>query len=720
MKKLGHLALKVKKTLKEEGVKSFFSKTKRYVQYNLERREKKPCFKDVLFINGCTLPHPERYRVDHQMEQLESNGLSVEKKFYGDIKDEDIKYYRTFVFFRCPVTPEVEAFIKRAKYFNKRVFFDIDDLVVDKKYTDTIPYVQQMKGEDRKTYDDGVIRMGKTLKMCDYVITTTTAMAREIKSSFGIETYINRNVASERMVELSLDAISKAKKNSQRIVIGYLSGSITHNPDFELIKDPLLRIMEQYSNVELEIVGYLDLPKEFDKYKDRIKTRAFGDWQALPTIISGLDINLAPLAQSVFNEAKSENKWVEAALCKVPTVASDFGAFKEMIKNGKTGFLCNSGDEWFEAIKTLIENKEKREEVASAAHEYVLKNCVTTYTGFGLTKYIESKVAKNYAFVLPSTNISGGVNVVIKHCNILRENGFDVLIINMDKSNRNVINEDGEINVVSAKTYKISARFYAMIATLFTTLEYVKAYPEAKRRMYLVQNFETDFCQYGSKVKKEANSTYNAVGIEYITISEWCKEWLKGKFDKDAKIAHNGIDLKRFSGHERKLGNKVKILIEGNSMDYYKNVDESFRIIEKLDKDKFEISYLSYSGQPKKWYRVDHFYHNVSHDKVSEIYANNDILLKSSILESFSYPPLEMLATGGFVVVAPNGGNQEYLKDEENCLFYQQGNIDEAVEKINKIVNDASVRNELSVKGKKTAENRSWDKINKEVLEMYK
>ena len=33
-------------------------------------------FADVLFINGCYLPHPSRYRVAHQMEQLEAANIS--------------------------------------------------------------------------------------------------------------------------------------------------------------------------------------------------------------------------------------------------------------------------------------------------------------------------------------------------------------------------------------------------------------------------------------------------------------------------------------------------------------------------------------------------------------------------------------------------------------------------------------------------------------------
>ena len=107
------------------------------------------------------------------------------------------------------------------------------------------------------------------------------------------------------------------------------------------------------------------------------------------------------------------------------------------------------------------------------------------------------------------------------------------------------------------------------------------------------------------------------------------------------------------------------------------------------------------------------------HDEVGKIYGECDILLKTSILESFSYPPLEMMATGGFVVAVPNGGNQEYLKDGENCLLYGQGNIDEAVEKIERIVADSKLREKLAQNGRKVAEERDWKKIEKKVLELY-
>jgi glycosyltransferase involved in cell wall biosynthesis len=151
--------------------------------------------------------------------------------------------------------------------------------------------------------------------------------------------------------------------------------------------------------------------------------------------------------------------------------------------------------------------------------------------------------------------------------------------------------------------------------------------------------------------------------------------------------------MDNFTFYKRNLNKKkIRILIEGDCSSYIKNVDESFKIIEKLDKDKFEVWYLSYRGKPKKWYRYDKFFHKIQHGRVNEIYYKCDILIKSSRLESFSYPPLEMLATGGYCIVVPNEGNQEYLRDGENCLFYQLGDLDSAIKNINKLIIDEELQ----------------------------
>ena len=707
-------------------------------------------FKDVLFVNGCApqVPHPSRYRVMHQKEQLDANGISSDVVYYENIHPDMIRFYRLVIIFRCPYIEPVGELIRKARELNRPILYDIDDLVIDTKYTDTIPFIQTFNEEQKRGYDDGVIRMGKTLGLCDAVITTTEGMAEEL-SHYSPEVFINRNVASERMYELSEQAVFKrdridnadeknlpkwmtkkmyleAVKDAENrrnghIRMGYFSGSITHNADFEMILPAVIRVLKENPEAELHLAGELSLPEELKPFEDQIHTSPFVDWEKLPDMIASVDINLAPIVDSIFNRAKSENKWTEAALVKVPTIASSIGAFSRMIKDGETGILCDTPEEWYTKLNELIHEPEKRKAIAEKAYQYVVKNCVTTYTGRSLAEYIKGKMTPDIAFVLPSLNISGGIMVAMEHASILKKSGKDVMVINQDRKEGYIRYKGTELPVYSIYNTVFQAKIDHGVATFWETLSVLEANQTICRRSYLVQNYETDFYEPGDKKRLGAESTYcKDSKVEYLTISYWCRDWLKDRYGHEADYIPNGINLQQFKPQKREFNGRVRILIEGDSEVYYKNVDESFRIADRLDPEKYEIVYLSYNGKYKNWYRVDQFFHRIPHEEVDQIYRNCDILIKSSLLESFSYPPLEMMATGGYAVVAPNGGNREYLKDGENCLLYKQGDIEDAVEKIERICNDPLLRAKLYDGGIATARSRDWHAIADRVKEVYK
>ena len=69
---------------------------------NVITNEKK-FLKDVLFINGCNIniiPHPYRYRILHQMEQLNAGFLESDECFYENLDPLLALNYRVLIFFR--------------------------------------------------------------------------------------------------------------------------------------------------------------------------------------------------------------------------------------------------------------------------------------------------------------------------------------------------------------------------------------------------------------------------------------------------------------------------------------------------------------------------------------------------------------------------------------------------------------------------------------------
>ncbi len=755
MRTIGDLCTRAIDVIKEDGIIACMKRTNAYISINKDRirtkREEKigKICKDVLFINGCYLAHPARYRVLHQMEQLSASNITNEQIFYNDITMDLVKKYRVFIFFRCSYTEEINEFIKIAKKLNKTVLYDIDDLIIDRKYTDQIKYLRTMSKEERKEYDYGIDNMGKLLKLCDGVITTTECLAEKLKE-YVPNVYINRNTASEEMVKYSEEAIyyrdifpylkkeqleknikmeqfvearKKCKERKDIVRLGYFSGSFFHNDDVKMILPVLEKLLENYSYIELHLVGKVNIPSKLKKYSSRIIFHSFVDWRKLPELIASVDINLAPIEKTIFNEAKSENKWIEAALVKVPTVASNVGAFEKMIEHENTGFLCDNVEEWYNVLCKLIENKKLRKKIGEQAYQYVKKYCTSIYNAGGLRTFIKTIQKPNIVFILPSVQISGGILVILKHAIILQDAGYDVTIYNEQLEEDNLEKEGHILPIVSLINTKFHMNIDKVVASLWATCltaKKLQAENVLKQIYYLVQGFETDFYKVGNELKIKANATYYMEKeVSYLTVSKWCESWLKNDYGQHSRFAPNGFDRDKFYPIKRKFKEKVRILIEGNSNDYYKNVDESFRIVEKLDKNKYEIWFMSYLGKPKEWYYIDKFLYKVPYEKVSNVYRKCDILIKSSILESFSYPPLEMMATGGYVVAVPNEGNQEYLKDRENVLFYQRGDINSAVNAIEEICVNQQLQEQLYINGLKTADERSWDEIKHKILELY-
>lgn len=337
----------------------------------------------VLFVNGCDLPTLHRYRVEHQREQLEMLGVSTDEVHYCSVRPEDADRADVFVIYRCPITDGVSSFIERLHTQGKMIYFDVDDLVTDTRYTDSLPVVRSMAQEDRAIFNDGVERNGRTLALCDGAIVTTERLAKEL-GRVAPRVFINRNVASREMVRNSMLVHTLDKGGRDDVLIGYFSGSMTHNSDFAQALPAILSVLDERSNVCLKVVGDLGIPDVLTPYADRIVRSEKVSWEELPALIASVDINLAPLEPTLFNEAKSENKWTEAALVKVPTVASNFGAFSDVIEDGENGFLCSTTEDWVDALILLIDDPSLRKRVGEAAYRSCLLGHTTARTGFPL------------------------------------------------------------------------------------------------------------------------------------------------------------------------------------------------------------------------------------------------------------------------------------------------------------------------------------------------
>ena len=320
----------------------------------------------------------------------------------------------------------------------------------------------------------------------------------------------------------------------------------------------------------------------------------------------------------------------------------------------------------------------------------------------------KARLAPTIAYLIPGTGISGGIAVILEHVNRLRRAGYDVFMISQDNKDSIPWWPGNEVPIVPFDTphrYLLEG-IDTLVATGWTTVRMLDHVPAA-RKLYFVQSDERRF-DPDPEFKRQVHETYLRRDVEYVTMAGWICRWLKHEFGHNCDYVPNGLDAHHFDG-VRPLagkGRRVRILLEGPIVIPFKGMAEAAAAV--ADCDDCEVWIVSSAGRPEPGWRCDRFFEAVPYGEMAAIYASCDILVKMSRVESFSYPPLEMMATGGSVVVHEVTGLEEYAVDGENCLIVSD--VNSARQAIRRLVDDPTLRARLGAAGRATAEGMSWER----------
>tara|TARA_R110000868_G_scaffold38669_1_gene135199 strand:- start:8409 stop:9638 length:1230 start_codon:yes stop_codon:yes gene_type:complete len=272
----------------------------------------------------------------------------------------------------------------------------------------------------------------ETMKLSDYVTTTTELFAKEIRR-------YNKNVL---IMPNAIDTSHKMWKKedvekTDKLRVSWIGGS-SHLEDLKILENSMQRLnndssasdkyqfilcgfdtrghiteinrdtgsqktrkilphetvwnkFEQiftsnYKTIDNEYESWLKKYKN-EKYKIETKDLNYIRRWTLPLTQYGkhynhCDVCLAPLAKNTFNRVKSELKIIEAGMTKKVLIAQDYGVYKELLEDGETGFLIKDSKnhkDWYKKIKYLINNPSEVERMSNNLYElvkdkYSLKN----------------------------------------------------------------------------------------------------------------------------------------------------------------------------------------------------------------------------------------------------------------------------------------------------------------------------------------------------------
>jgi len=174
-------------------------------------------------------------------------------------------------------------------------------------------------------------------------------------------------------------ANTDAREGKKKLKILYPSGTATHTRDFSVISGVLMRLFQEYPyDFELTFLGLTSHLNNFCRLNPTcIKMIGLVSFEEMLEIYAAHDVVLVPLEKTIFNNAKSHIKYIEAASQGTPVIATPVAEFSAKIKDGVNGFLCDKDEDWYRILKKLIADKSILYDVGGAAyHQAKKEDCI--------------------------------------------------------------------------------------------------------------------------------------------------------------------------------------------------------------------------------------------------------------------------------------------------------------------------------------------------------
>ena len=229
----------------------------------------------------------------------------------------------------------------------KRVLHDIDDLLWEVPISN--PYRREFSNERRKNLDS-------IMRAVDVLTVSTVPLAEEVYRRYRRTPHVVPNVLIPSTYR------APRPRTGDKLRVGW-AGTNTHAVDLERIHHV---VRETKDTVQWVFMGYR--PESLAAYGELLGYAPTQQYmQRLADL--NLDVALAPLEHSRFNECKSNLKLIEFGSLGLPVISSDVYPYRAnpgvLIKNSRREWK-----EWIDAIKAYDADDSLRMLHATATYEY--------------------------------------------------------------------------------------------------------------------------------------------------------------------------------------------------------------------------------------------------------------------------------------------------------------------------------------------------------------
>lgn len=162
--------------------------------------------------------------------------------------------------------------------------------------------------------------------------------------------------------------------------VSILFAALNRDKDFEEIAPALNEVLADCGDrvvvnviARREVFNQIQCPNKNFLGQDRYYDGQIVPFDMYEKILRNTDISLLPLRDVIFNRSKSDLKFIECAGNGAVILASPV-VYGKSVVDGETGFIYHDMQEFASKLRLLIDDGDKRRDVAQKAYDYVKHN----------------------------------------------------------------------------------------------------------------------------------------------------------------------------------------------------------------------------------------------------------------------------------------------------------------------------------------------------------
>ena len=154
----------------------------------------------------------------------------------------------------------------------------------------------------------------------------------------------------------------------------------------EAFEPTLIELLKRRKNVDIRVISnrepsFKEIPYSWREWSPETEVKE----------IAKIDIGIMPTPNDEWSRGKCALKALQYMSLGIPAICTDMGANRDVIEQGKNGFLAKDQEEWLSYFDLLIDDSVLRKELGDEARQTVVN------------RYSMSKCAELFAEVVRTT-----------------------------------------------------------------------------------------------------------------------------------------------------------------------------------------------------------------------------------------------------------------------------------------------------------------------------